>query len=70
MIRALYHRINNFHERALRIAHKDQKSDIDILLEQNNSVAMHARNLQLLMTKVFKTMYDLNPHFMIDIFIE
>ena len=68
--RALNHRINNVHERALRIAYKDNKSDFGFLLEQNNSVTIHVRNLQLLMTKIFKTKRDLNPPFMKDIFMK
>ena len=36
----------------------------------NNSVTTHERNLQLLMTEIFKTKSKLNPDFMTDIFKE
>ena len=64
------HRINHVHERALRIAYKDPRNDFGYLLEQSNSVPIHVRNLQLLMTEIFKTKSHLNPPFMKDIFRE
>ena len=39
-------------------------------LEQTNSVPIHVRNLQLLMTEIYKTKFDLNPPFMKEIFLE
>ena len=68
--RTLNQRINHVHERALRIAQKDYKHDFGFLLEQTNSVPIHIRNLQLLMTEIFKTKFDLNPTFMKEIFIQ
>ena len=40
--RALNHRINNIHERALRIAYKDYENDFGFLLEQSKSVPISA----------------------------
>ena len=37
---------------------------------KNNSVSTHERNLQLLMTEIFKTKSKLNPDFVTDIFKE
>ena len=68
--RALNHRINHIHERALRIAYKDYKNDFGFLLEQSKSVPIHLRNLQLLMTEIYKTNCGLNPPFMKDIFMQ
>ena len=68
--RTLNQRINHVHERALRIAQKDYKHDFGFLLEQTNSVPIHIRNLQLLMTEIFKTKFDLNPTFMKEIFMQ
>ena len=68
--RTINHRINHVHERALRIAYKDHGNDFGYLLEQSNSVPIHIRNLQLLMTEIFKTKSHLNPPFMKDIFQE
>ena len=52
--RALNHRINHIHERALRIAYKDYENDFGFLLEQSKSVPIHVRNLQLLMAEIYK----------------
>ena len=68
--RTTNHRINHLHERALRIAYNDHTNDFGYLLEQSNSVPIHIRNLQLLMTEVFKTKFHLNPPFMKDFFRE
>ena len=61
--RTLDHRINRVHERALRMAFKDDRNEFGFLLEQTNSVPIHIRNLQLLMTEIYKTKCDLNPPF-------
>ena len=47
--RNLNNKINRIHERALRIAYKDNVSTFEKLLEMDNSVTVHQRNLQLLM---------------------
>ena len=66
--RALDHRINRTQERASRIAYKDYGNDFGFLLEQTKSVPIHVRNLQLLMTEMYETKFDLNPTFMKDFF--
>ena len=68
--RTLNHRINHIHERALRIAYKDYENDFGFLLEQSKSVPIHVRNLQLLMTEIYKTKCGLNPPFMKEIFMQ
>ena len=68
--RTMNNRINHVHERALCIAYKDHRNDFGYLLEQSNSVPIRVRNLQLLMTEIFKTKSHLNPPFMKDIFQE
>ena len=67
--RGLNNKINHLHEKALRIAYKDDVSDFKALLEKDNSVTIHFRNIQLLMTEIFKTQHSLNPTFMKEIFI-
>ena len=62
-------KINHLHEMALRIAYKDDNSDFTTLLEKDNVVKIHIKNLQLLMTEIYKTHNNLNPTFMEDIFI-
>ena len=53
--RKLNNRINNIHERALRIVYRDYESTFQQLLKQNKSVSIHQRNLQILATEIFKT---------------
>lgn len=66
--RALHHRINHVHERALRIAYKDYGIDISFLLEQTTLVPIRVRNLHLQMKEISKTRSDLKPPFMKDFF--
>ena len=68
--RHLNNKINRIHERALRIAYKDYKSSFNTLLEKDNSVSIHAKNLQILMIEMFKTKGNINLPFMKEIFCE
>ena len=60
--------INRIHERALRIAYNDYISDFESLLEKDTSVTIHQRNIQALTLEIFKTLNNLNPSFMNEIF--
>ena len=68
--RYLNNKINKIHERALRIAYKDYDSSFDVLLERDKAVTIHTKNLQTLMTEIFKTQNNFNPPFMNEIFRE
>ena len=46
--------INKVHERALRVILNDHKSDFETLLQNNNDVCNHHRNIQTLLIKIFK----------------
>ena len=52
--RSLNHKINRLHERCLRIIYNDGHSSYDELLNLDNSVSMHHRNLQMLATEMLK----------------
>ena len=52
--REINNKINNLHERALRIAYKDTESSFEELLVKDNSVSMHHRNIQRLATEPYK----------------
>ena len=67
--RGLNNEINHFHEKALRIAYKDELSDFETMLEKDHTLTIHVKNLQVLMTEVFKTQHSLNPTFMKEIFV-
>ena len=57
----LDHRIYRIHERALRVAYKDHSSTFEQLLELDNSVIIHIRNLQILATEMFKIVNGIAP---------
>ena len=61
-------RIYKIHERALRIVYNDDISPFQDLLEKSGTVSIHHRNLQLLAIEIFKTLHDLSPSFMSEIF--
>ena len=67
--RKSYNKINKIHERALRIIHKDSTSNFEGLLIKINSVSVHQRNLQLLLIENYKTINNLNPSFMAEVFV-
>ena len=66
--RGLNNRINNLHERALRIVYQDKKSDFETLLKNDKSVTIHVRNLYYLVTEVCKVKNNISPEIMKDIF--
>ena len=54
----------------MRIIYKDAESAYSELLEKDCAVTIHTKNLQLLMTEMYKTRNDLNPSFRQEIFCE
>ena len=59
--RQLNKNINKVQERASRITYKDAESTYSELLEKDCAVTINTKNLQLLMTDMYKTRNDLNP---------
>ena len=68
--RQLNQKINKIQERALRITYKDTESTYSELLQKDCAVTIHTKNLQILMTEMYKTKNELNPLFMQEIFRE
>ena len=66
--RILNNRINNIHERALRLSYKDNQSSFKKLLEKDHSVTVHHKTLQALVTEIFKVKNDLAPDIMKGVF--
>ena len=66
--RKLNERINHIHERALRIVYKDFNSSFQELLIKDNSLNIHHRNLQKLVTEVIKVKNGLSPELMNGVF--
>ena len=60
--------INRIHERALRIAYNDYLSDFETLLQLDDSVTIHQRNIQALCLEIYKTLQSKNPAFMNNVF--
>ena len=68
--RTLNNTINRIHERALRIVYKDHNSTFQELLNKDDSVSIHHRNLQKLVTEMYKVKHNLSPVIMNNIFTE
>ena len=66
--RKLNYRINSIHERALRVTYHDYKSTCLELLQKGNSLTIHQRNLQFLLTETFMAKNDLSPEIMKEVF--
>ena len=54
-------KINRLHERCSRLLYGDKWSSFEKLLQQDKSVAIHTRNLQILATGVFKVHRNISP---------
>ena len=61
--------INRIHERSIRIVSSDNESNFENLLEKNKEITIHQRNLQILMTEVFKIINGYAPPIMDNFFI-
>lgn len=66
--RGLNSRINRIHERALRIVYRNYDLSFESLLQLSGSVTIHHRNLQLLVTELYKVLHNLAPPFLSEIF--
>ena len=61
-------KLDRIQERALRIVYKDYNSDYASLLKKAKCPDFQTRLKRLLMIEVYKTLHDLNPPYMKDIF--
>ena len=68
--RTLNNKINKLHERALRLAYNNDSSSFQELLDLDNSMSIHHRNLQKLATEMYKVKNNLAPKPMQEIFKE
>ena len=62
--RSLNNKINRIHERALRLVYQRNDLTFSQLLELDNAVTIHQRNLQVLATEIYKVKNNLSPEIM------
>ena len=68
--RSLNNKINRIHERALRITYNDKSSNFQELLDKDNSVIIHHRNIRTLAIETYKFLQGLSPPLFNEIFVE
>ena len=68
--RTLNNKINRLHERALRAVYKNENSSFQELLDKDNSITIHQRNLQRFAIEMYKINNQLSPLSMQELFIE
>ena len=66
--RELNNKINRVHKRALRILFNDEHSTFEELLKRDEAFTVHERNIQILLTEMFKAKNKLEPHLLQGIF--
>ena len=66
--RKLNNRINKIHERSLRIIYDDSKLTFRELLDKDNSITIHERNIQILAIELYKVVNGMSPEIMSEVF--
>ena len=59
--RTLNNKINKLHERALRIVYKDDSLTFSELLDKDEALSTHHRNLQKIAIEIYKLKHKLSP---------
>ena len=60
----LKNKTNSLYERALRITYGDRSSSFQDLLNKENSVSIHHRNMQAIANEMFKVKNNIAPEIM------
>ena len=60
--------INKVHGRGLRLTYRDETKDSQQILREQNKITIHQRNLQVLMTEVYKIVNSITPLIMNSLF--
>ena len=66
--RSLNNKINQLHERCLRIIYNDKRSSFGELLFKDNSVSVHHNNTHALVTEMYKVTNGISPEIMNEVF--
>ena len=56
--------INKVHERGLRLAYRDETKEFQQILKEQNEITIHQKNLQVLVTEVYKFVNSIGPPIM------
>ena len=68
--RGINNKINQINERASRITYNNKLSSFQDLLDRENSVTIHHRNIRTLAIETFKVLHWLSPPLLIEVFVE
>ena len=64
----LISRVQKINFRSQQVVHNTYDTIYDELLSMSSDISIHQRHLRFLVIKVFKSVNNLNPHFMRDYF--
>ena len=68
--RGINKKINRIHGRALRITYNNKSSSFQDLLDKDNPVTIHHRNIRTLAMETFKVLHGLSPPLLNEVFLE
>ena len=63
-------KMENIQKRTLRFVHSDYESDYETLLKKSNKCTMTIRRLRSVALEVFRTINDLNPSYLRNLFVK
>ena len=66
--RIMNNKINRLHEKCMHLIYGDKTSFVEELLEQDKSVLIHTRNLQMLATEMLKLYRSMSPPIFSELF--
>lgn len=66
--REINNKINKVHKKALKLLYNDENSTFEQLLAKDKAYTVHERNIQILLTEMFKAKNKLEPHLLQGIF--
>ena len=67
--RTYKNKINRLHKRCLQLSYNDKRSSFEDLLEKDNSVSIHHKNLQALAIEMFKVNTKISPEIMQEVLL-
>ena len=63
-------KINNLHEKALRIINDDDVSTFDQLLTMGKSFCIHHQNIHRLLIKIYKALHNISESILKELFVK